>query len=121
MEPDYDIKKLPPKARRLAKEHIELHELCKRSDKISYEIVKRVGKMPPTIYRITYKVKSIIGVDENKMPIYGDHHVIELKIPTGYPTESIIPFAVTDIWHPNIRWVGELKGRICTTSKHLSA
>jgi ubiquitin-protein ligase len=115
------MKKLIPKQRRLAKEHIELHQLCERSDKIKYEITKQRGRMPPTGYRINYYVKSIVGVDDGRMPIYGNHHIVDIDIPTGYPIESITPFAKSDIWHPNIRWVGDLKGRVCTTAKHLSA
>lgn len=117
--PKYDVKKLKtPTLKRLAKEHIAIHELCSRSDKLSYKIIKSRSGVPE-VYRITFKVKSIVGIDSDKNPIYGYKHEAELALPPNYPVEPAKCYMVTDTWHPNIKSDGVHKGHICTNSNEL--
>lgn len=113
MTPSYDLSQLKdPRDKRLATEHRLLHEFCSKTDKISYEVVGK--RTPPEKYLIHYHLKSIIGVEaETQAPLYGDHHIIEISLPKGFPIEGARIYAQTDIWHPNIKWSGRYKGRVC--------
>lgn len=120
----YNLEKIKnPFHVRLALDHMNLDELCDRSDKLEYEVLQRYGSGVPYEYLVTYKVKSITSVDGNQNPIYGEEHKIKITLPEGYPSVEGNPkcFAQTDIWHPNIKHDGELKGRICYTAKALGA
>ncbi len=124
MSVTYDFNRLSPRYKRLANDHIKLDETCGRSNKITYEILHRLGSQPPEKYRIIYKVKSIVGIhDRTKMPIYGNEHRVNIELPEGYPgpTGDPICYMDSEIWHPNIRWSGKYKGRICITAKALGA
>jgi hypothetical protein len=86
----------------------------------SYIIRKRNGLGLPIVYDIVFNVKSITGVkpeDENglKLPIYGDEHVMRITLPNNYPSADGQPsFSfTTDVWHPNVRFFGDFKGRVC--------
>ncbi len=117
--PKYDFKKLKtPTLKRLAKEHLAIHELCSRSDKLTYKVVKNRSGVPE-VYRITFKVKSIVGIDKDKNPIYGYKHEAELALPPNYPVEPAKCYMVTNTWHPNIKSDGVHKGHICTNSNEL--
>ena len=101
---------------RWAKEHELLQKL--RSAVIRWEVVETVSPLKiPVRYRIHYNFKSIIGIDTDRNPIYGDHHIAEIEIPPNYPMETCKAFMVTDTWHPNIVSKGKDKGRICTQSE----
>ena len=97
-----------------AKEHVELYELCQRSDVISYAVKATVGQLEiPTVYHVTYRLRTITGIDREAQPLYGDRHVMELTVPTRYPLVPAAIFMRTDIWHPNIQSSGRFKGKIC--------
>ena len=120
---DYSILK-DPRDKRLAKEHELIEELCSRSNKISYKIIKQFGGLPPEGYEITYDgVKSIIGINQDNTPVYGEYHVAEIVFPPEYPSSDGPPKCTmkTDAWHPNIRAKNPRKGRICINSKLLGA
>ncbi len=117
--PVYDFKKLKtPTLKRLAKEHVAIHDLCSKSDKLEYAVAKKRSGVPE-VYRITFNLKSIVGIDGNKNPIYGNKHVAELALPPNYPVEPAKCYMVTDTWHPNIKSEGVHKGHICTNSNEL--
>lgn len=122
---NYDRKKLDPRYKRLATEHEALHALCERSNKISYEITKQVAtRFPPEAYLITYKVTSFVGIDEvSKMPLKGYEHKVRITYPPEFPNAGGEPicYAETTVWHPNIRFNGTHKGRICITAKALGS
>lgn len=111
--PVYDINQLQdPRDKRLATEHLLLHDFCSKTDKISYEVDGK--RMPPEKYLIHYHLKSIVGVEpETQAPIYGDHHIVEISLPKAFPIEGARIYAKTDLWHPNIKWSGRYKGRVC--------
>lgn len=116
----YDLNSLNPREKRLAKEHMAIDELCNNNDFIEYKVTEREELLrgsPPKAYQIQYKVQSIIGVDENKNPILGYEHTVEVRLPKHYPVEPVACYAVTNVWHPNIKWDGNYKGRICGNLK----
>lgn len=121
----YDCNKLKdPRDKRLAREHELIDELCRRSSKISYEIIKQAKGFPPEGYKIIFdNLRSIVGVNRDNSPIYGTHHEAEIIFPPAYPGAEGAPKCkmLTDIWHPNIRSKDPAKGRICINSKALGA
>jgi len=122
--PAYDFSSLKGKERRRAKDHIELHELCARSDKIAYEVKRRKGDKPPESYLIFYNgIRSIVGIDHLHYPIFGETHIVRIDLPEEYPNAGSMPlcFMETDIWHPNIKSSGPAKGHICINPGKLGA
>lgn len=102
--------------RRLAKEHLLLLEI--ESDKIKIEVTDVRGPLKiPDTYNIHYYFKSIIGINDDQSPIYGNHHIVELHLPLKYPMESPRIYMKSEVWHPNIKWEGKFKGRICGNTK----
>lgn len=114
----YKIRRSDARAYRLAKNHIQLDDLCQRSKKITYEIVGHYSSnQPPSKYHIVYHVRSITGIDtQTQLPIYGDTHRVYIDFPPKYPSADGTPIfkVVTDVWHPNIQYHNTIaKGRIC--------
>lgn len=118
--PIYDLSKLNnPREKRLAREHMKLHELCEHSPRLSYEIEPRRGRAPE-VYHVFMILKSIIGLDEEHNPIYGYEHSLKIDIPAGYPnTARPKCYMETPIWHPNVKWEGKFKGRVCVNTEDL--
>ena len=113
----YDLKKLKTGRQfRFAKEHMGLHRLCQWSEYIDYEVKGEKAPVYST-FELTYHVKSIIGVDDDFNPKFGEKHVVEIQLPANYPQEPARCKALSDVWHPNIKWHGNYKGRICTNNK----
>jgi ubiquitin-protein ligase len=109
-----------PILKRLALDKFMLDELCESSDLIEAKALNGNENLPPTEYEITYHVRSITGIEEDKSPIYGDRHVAKISLPAGYPMVSPPScYMLTDLWHPNIRYSGNLKGHICINAQVL--
>ena len=97
-----------------AKEHSELWDLQYNSDVIDYEVLSTVSHLKiPSTYLVTYTLRSIVGVGEDKDPVFAEEHQLELTLPTRYPLEPARIFMRTDTWHPNIQSKGRFKGKIC--------
>lgn len=107
-------KQLDPMDQRLAREHVLVDELCAHHAGIQYKL-PFPEKLPPRDYRITFTaLESIVAVDSDMLPIFGDTHVMEIHLPAGYPAEAPICYMVSPIWHPNIQAdEGPYQGRIC--------
>jgi ubiquitin-protein ligase len=76
----------------------------------------------PEKYEIIFNVKSIVGVNspnEEKLetPIFGNKHKLSISLPDNYPSAEGLPRIsfISDVWHPNIRFFGDFKGRVCLT------
>ena len=101
---------------RYAKEHLSLASI--NSNVIKWEVKETVTPLNiPVVYHIHYYIRSIIGIDKDEMPIYGNHHIMELTIPPKYPQEGAKLYMKTDAWHPNIKSEGAFKGKICGNTK----
>lgn len=107
-----------PQYIRYAREHLEMYKISEQSDCISWEVKETTGPLQiPSVYHVHYHFKSIIGIDAERNPIYGNHHILELTIPSRYPIEPFGIRMVTDLWHPNIKWDGKFKGRVCANAR----
>lgn len=95
-----------------AREHQALAAM--QSNVIRWEVMETVSPLKiPVVYHIHYHFKTIVGVDETLNPVYGNHHILELSIPTQYPLVPCKLYMQSDIWHPNIKSEGRYKGRVC--------
>lgn len=102
--------------KRLAKEHLLLLEIESTTIRIEVAGVRGPLKIPDT-YNIHFNVRSIVGINDDESPIYGNHHIVELHLPLKFPMESPRIYMKTDAWHPNIKWDGKFKGRICGNTR----
>ena len=105
---------------RLFKEWELIDRRYENDEQGSYIIRKRNGLGLPIVYDIVFNVRSIIGVkpaDENGLqtPVFGDEHIMRITLPNNYPSSDGQPeFSFTsNVWHPNIRFFGDFKGRVC--------
>jgi len=106
-----------PQYRRYAREHIEISKL--KSDRIKVRVRDYKDKVLkiPNEYEVDYHITSIVGINEDKSPIYGDKHTIKVVLPENFPITPFKAYALSDIWHPNIKWSGHTKGRICANNR----
>jgi len=99
-----------PRLRRLRADHELMRELASRSDLISFKAESPRPNLPPERYIITFKCKSIIGVDRQGNPKYGEFHQVEIYLHNQYPQRWPGMKWMTPIWHPNIN---HLNGTVC--------
>jgi hypothetical protein len=92
-----------------------------KDNRIMYMIRKRNFSGLPTAYEIHFHIRTITGVnppDEQGLqtPVFGDRHILRINLPNNYPSAAngkpVFMFS-TDVWHPNIRFFGDFKGRVC--------
>ena len=104
---------------RLYKEWEMIDRRYERDKQVSYIIRKRNGLGLPIVFDIVFNVKTIIGVQKNESgaatPIFGKEHVMRITLPNNYPSSDGQPQFnfTTNVWHPNIRFFGDFKGRVC--------
>ena len=99
-----------PRLRRLRADHELMRELASRSDLISFRAESPRPTLPPERYIVTFKCKSIIGIDRQGNPQYGEHHQVEIYLHNQYPQRWPGVKWMTPIWHPNIN---HLNGTVC--------
>ena len=124
----------PGRDTRLLNEWERLHEACASSDEVSYSVSEVNVSGLPVAYEIVFRIRSITGVENAdaqglQKPVFGDRHVLRIRLPNNYPAANggypEFKF-VTDVWHPNVRYFGDFKGRVClnfdecTTSTYLT-
>jgi ubiquitin-protein ligase len=100
----------PPRMRRLRGDYELMRELDARSDLISFQAMSPNPNMPPERYIVTFKCKSVIGVDRQGNPKLGEHHQVEIYLHNQYPHRWPGMKWLTPIWHPNIN---HLNGSVC--------
>jgi ubiquitin-protein ligase len=99
-----------PRMRRLRGDYELMRELDARSDLISFTASSPHANLPPERYIVTFKCKSIIAVDRQGNPKYGEHHQVEIYLHNQYPHRWPGMKWLTPIWHPNIN---HLNGSVC--------
>lgn len=99
-----------PRMRRLRADHELMLELAARSDLISFKASASRPNLPPERYVVTFKCKSIVGVDQKGNPKYAEHHQVEIYLHNQYPHRWPGMKWLTPIWHPNINHVN---GSVC--------
>lgn len=103
-----------PLQQRLANEHLLLDRLCKGKNELEYKVLEPEN-LPPLAYRININgLRSIVGIDDEQMPQFGDQHQLDLQLTVNYPMEPPVCYLSSKIWHPNIQSSpGPFEGRIC--------
>ena len=102
-----------------AKEHIDM-AIILRGSALKWEVKETVTALEiPSVYHIHFFFRSITGINKVEEPIYGNHHILELKLPPQYPMEACAAAMLTDVWHPNVRSEDPRKGRVCTNTESL--
>ena len=99
-----------PRMRRLRGDYELMRELDARSDLISFKATSTNPNLPPERYIVTFKCKSIISVDRQGNPKFGEHHQVEIYLHNQYPQRWPGMKWLTPIWHPNIN---HLNGSVC--------
>ena len=99
-----------PRVRRLRADAELMRELASRSDLISFTAQSPQPNVPPDRYIITFKCKSIVGIDMLGKPKYSEHHQVEIYLHNQYPQRWPGMKWMTPIWHPNIN---HLNGTVC--------
>ncbi len=102
--------------KRLAREHMSISQL--KSDRIQWRIIKTATHLNiPVLYEVDYHVNSIVGINEDQSPVFGNKHTIEVDFPAKFPLETFKVKTISNVWHPNIKWEGLIKGRVCVNNK----
>lgn len=99
-----------PRMRRLRGDYELMMELASRSDLISFKASAPNPNLPPERYLVTFKCKSIISVDRQGNPKFGEHHQVEIYLHNQYPHRWPGMKWLTPIWHPNIN---HINGSVC--------
>jgi len=99
-----------PRMRRLRGDYELMVELGSRSDLISFKASSPNPNLPPERYIVTFKCKSIVAVDHQGNPKFGEHHQVEIYLHNQYPQRWPGMKWLTPIWHPNIN---HLNGSVC--------
>ena len=102
--------------KRLANEHISISQL--KSDRIKWRVTETSTHLNiPTKYEVDYLIKSIVGINADQSPVFGEKHTIQVSFPAKFPLETFEAKTISPVWHPNIKWDGPMKGRICVNNR----
>src|SRR5512138_3853757 len=99
-----------PRMRRLRADYQLMQDLSARTDLISVTAQSPRPNLPPERYIVTFKCKSIVGIDKSGNPKFGEHHQVEIYLHNQYPQRWPGMKWLTPIWHPNIN---HLNGSVC--------
>lgn len=115
-------KHLDPMEQRLAQEHLLVAALCEEQEGFSYKLTNP-SDLPPRDFRVTFNgLRSIVSVDHDMLPVFGDTHILEIHLGTSYPVDAPICYMASEIWHPNIQAdEGPYQGRICGNTEGFGA
>jgi ubiquitin-protein ligase len=62
--------------------------------------VQALGPLPPEGYRVTYRLAGLRL--EGEQPVSASEHVVEIRLPLGYPREQPYCVPLTPLFHPNV-------------------
>lgn len=108
--------------RRLLNEWLEIQRAIDPRHDIRVEVEQANASGLPTTYRVTYDIRSICGIDDaDGKPLFAPRFVMMITLPPDYPQVDAPPeFRFVETadspqlpWHPNIRYHGEMAGRVC--------
>ena len=111
-----------PLQHRLANEHLLVEELSHSHVGIDYELINDT-EFPPMAYRVSFKgLKSIVGIDQDQLPLFGSSHLLDIRLSADFPLEPPVCYMLTRTWHPNIQSdPGPFQGRICGNTEGFGA
>ena len=127
------MEELSGRNRRLLNEWRRLEERFGGRRDIAVSVKERNAVGLPVRYRVDFHIHSICGVEDVEQlggrgvvnpPLFADTFLMDLSLPANYPCVDGAPvfrFLTTDDngspiphpWHPNIRYFGEMAGRVC--------
>ena len=111
-----------PRENRLGIEHQLVEDFCRQSKLVTYEALQRKGGLPPDRYFFHYSLRSVVGIDNDQRPVYGDEHTVEVILPPEFPFGGRPSCKmVTPVWHPNIKYDGYFAGKICINTEALGS
>lgn len=111
--------------RRLEYEYNRMMELNDHHEDINVRVVSRNANGFANGYLVEYLIRSICAVDADGKPLYADRFIMAIDIPVEYPSVdapvsyrflTVDPASGVEIphpWHPNIRYFGNMAGRVC--------
>jgi ubiquitin-protein ligase len=99
-----------PRMRRLRADYELMQELSARTDMLSVTAQAPRPNLPAERYIVTFKCRSIVGIDKIGNPKYADRHQVEIYLHNQYPQRWPGMKWLTPIWHPNIN---HLNGSVC--------
>lgn len=99
-----------PRMRRLKADYERMRELEGRTSLIRFEAQSVRKGVPPERYIVTFRCKSIVGVNNRGEPKFGEHHQVEVYLHNQYPQRWPGLKWLTPIWHPNIN---HINGSVC--------
>ncbi len=91
-----------PRMRRLRADYQLMQDLSARTDLISVTAQSPRPNLPPERYIVTFKCKSIVGIDKSGNPKFGEHHQVEIYLHNQYPQRWPGMKWMTPIWHPTM-------------------
>lgn len=56
---------------------------------------------PPEAYRVTYRVRGLRL--DGSQPVVADEHLVEVRLPIGYPRDKPYCTPLSPVFHPNIK------------------
>lgn len=130
---DFVAQQLSGRNRRLLHEWSGLKRSFEHRSGIDYQILRCNAAGLPVAYLITYRMRSICGVERieqlNELevanpPVFASQFCMRIDLPVNYPcidapaefrflTRDSKGQAIPHPWHPNIRYFGEFAGRVC--------
>ena len=99
-----------PRFRRLQADYERMMDLKSHSSVIDFQVVDMRPGSPPEKYIVTFKCKSIVGIDAFGNPKFGDQHQVAIYLHNEYPHRWPGLKWLTPIWHPNIKGAN---GSVC--------
>lgn len=119
--------------RRLQYEYELLKERFEAHPDITVSVTGRNASDIPNRYEVRYDIRCFCAVEDvehlnepgyRNSPVYADSFLMALELPPAYPSVDAPPvfrFLTHDAqgqpiphpWHPNIRWFGDMAGRVC--------
>ncbi|MBP3258218.1 MAG: hypothetical protein J6M23_09570 [Bacteroidales bacterium] len=130
---DFIPSQLSGRNRRLWHEWRKLEERLDGRSDIVCRVTAANAQQLPVGYCVEYRLRSICGVEHadsldepavGHAPLFADRFLMQIDIPDQYPCVDAPPvfhFLTTDEegraiphpWHPNIRYFGDMAGRVC--------
>jgi ubiquitin-protein ligase len=99
-----------PRMRRLRGDYERMRQLEGRSSLIEFEAQSIRKGVPPERYIVTFRCKSIVGINKKGEPKFGNRHQVEVYLHNQYPQRWPGLKWLTPIWHPNIN---HINGSVC--------
>lgn len=86
-----------PRLRRLAADYDSIRAEYSGHPRLS---VHPLGPLPPEAYRVEFRLRGLVL--NGMSPTVVDRHVVEIRLPLGYPREQPLVIPVTPLFHPNV-------------------